>query len=79
MNVVENASIMPIIGKDGKLLGVTIGGITLERPEDNSSLGFFAETVLEKIITLPRDIESQKAKYLIEKDNDRIVELKKMQ
>ena len=69
--------IMPIIGNDGKLLGVTIGGITLERPDD-MAWDYFAETVLSRILILPRDTESQEAKILMEKDDDRIAALKRM-
>lgn len=68
------ATVMPVIGSDGKLLGVTLNGVTCVRRK-NDDLAEFAESILWRIVSLPRDTKSKVAKNLIKSDRARIKKL----
>lgn len=68
------ATVMPVIGKDGKLLGVTLNGITCVR-NDDTEWSDFADLILNRIITLPRDTESDPAKRMLKADDERLKRL----
>lgn len=68
------ATVQPIIGRDGKLLGVTLNGVTCVRPE-NVEWDTWAESLLVRVLTLPRDSVSPNAVALIEADGKRLNEL----
>ena len=64
-------TIQPVIGRDGKLLGVTLNGITCVRPDD-LSWDEWAGSLLMRIVTYPRDDTSDVALALIAEDSERI-------
>jgi len=72
----QAATIQPVIGSDGMLLGVTLNGITCVRPE-NMEWDCWAGSLLMRIISCPRDSDSDVARALIAADNKRLSDIHK--
>ena len=70
----QAATIQPVIGSDGMLLGVTLNGITCVRPE-NMEWDCWAGSLLMRIVSYPRDSDSEVARALIDSDNRRLEKL----